>query len=666
MIKELLLRYLGIEVKQTPLEVAGVQVGSVGYEFSDYNVSEALKSYETNVWVNAAVGLRAESFASLEFYIKNKKTDEAIWDHPLLTLLKSPNVYLTGFEFLEYLSKHIDLTGNSFWYLNRLNNNTKGTILSISIITPDIIEPMFDKSTGVLVGWQNTTTKQKYEKENIIHFKQVCPTRTILGTSSIYSVAYDVDTDKYASQWNLQFFKNGAKPGTIITSPSTLSPEVKQNLIQSFNNAHKGADKAHKTIVMDGGLTLDKNSTTHQEMEFPLLMDKNRDRILGAFRIPKILVGQFEGGSLAEAETAIFMFNKFVTTPKAEKFCEKINATMMKEFDKTGDLELVFEKIVDEDRDFEEKKLDAGTNVWLTVNERRAIEGFEPIEGGDELRTNSFPSFNTTPTENSVEDKDVEQKTLQRLQFQKFQKDPDTYKTKYVEKFLLSHKKLEEKFTKKLAKAFNDQKKRVLDNLENKKSFNKSLASDLLNQKEEVKIFISTFTPIMLETLLTNSNTVSNIFGLGVILDASNKNVQDFITQMTVKFSTEVTNTTIDALKNALAEGLSQGDSVPELADRVKHVYSIATDSRATMIARTETTKASNGGALITYAESDVVSGKEWVATAGARDWHAEADTQKVGLLENFNVGGESIEYPGDGSAENAINCRCTVIPLIK
>jgi hypothetical protein len=41
------------------------------------------------------------------------------------------------------------------------------------------------------------------------------------------------------------------------------------------------------------------------------------------------------------------------------------------------------------------------------------------------------------------------------------------------------------------------------------------------------------------------------------------------------------------------------------------------------------------------------------------RSAHGEADGQRVPLDEPFYVGGENVQFPGDGSAKNAVNCRC-------
>ena len=60
-----------------------------------------------------------------------------------------------------------------------------------------------------------------------------------------------------------------------------------------------------------------------------------------------------------------------------------------------------------------------------------------------------------------------------------------------------------------------------------------------------------------------------------------------------------------------------------------------------------------------------MAGGQEFIATRDerVRDDHADADGQVVAMGAHFEVGGESLLYPGDpdGSPENVINCRCTV-----
>jgi hypothetical protein len=92
------------------------------------------------------------------------------------------------------------------------------------------------------------------------------------------------------------------------------------------------------------------------------------------------------------------------------------------------------------------------------------------------------------------------------------------------------------------------------------------------------------------------------------------------------------------------------------------------------MIARTEMTALVNGGDVaatrIVSDATGVAYEKQWLTAGGAEHPRHELydglDGQTVGLEEYFDVGGDQLAYPGDpdGSPEETINCRCTVIML--
>ena len=76
-----------------------------------------------------------------------------------------------------------------------------------------------------------------------------------------------------------------------------------------------------------------------------------------------------------------------------------------------------------------------------------------------------------------------------------------------------------------------------------------------------------------------------------------------------------------------------------------------------------------NGGTLEGWRQSDVVTGKEWIATLDdrVRDSHADAHGQTVKIDEDFQVGDASGPAPGQmGEAGEDINCRCTIAPVVE
>jgi SPP1 gp7 family putative phage head morphogenesis protein len=144
------------------------------------------------------------------------------------------------------------------------------------------------------------------------------------------------------------------------------------------------------------------------------------------------------------------------------------------------------------------------------------------------------------------------------------------------------------------------------------------------------------------------------------------------------KFATAVNETTWEDLRRTFADGIGNGESLPQLQERIEATFRqymsepgadadelAAKISRSEMIARTETTRAWNKGSLEAARQNPNVGQKQWVAAndARTRPEHSAAHGQTVDKDEDFEVGGESCEGPGDPnlSAEQSINCRCTV-----
>ena len=143
--------------------------------------------------------------------------------------------------------------------------------------------------------------------------------------------------------------------------------------------------------------------------------------------------------------------------------------------------------------------------------------------------------------------------------------------------------------------------------------------------------------------------------------------VIQFLEERAQRFATQVNETTWQALKASLAEGIQAGETIEELAQRVD---SVMTQRRSTTetIARTEVIGALNGGSLEMWRQSGVVAKKQWLAALDdrLRDTHRAAHGQAVGIDQNFAVGDGHGPHPGAiGIAAEDINCRCSMVPIL-
>lgn len=120
-------------------------------------------------------------------------------------------------------------------------------------------------------------------------------------------------------------------------------------------------------------------------------------------------------------------------------------------------------------------------------------------------------------------------------------------------------------------------------------------------------------------------------------------------------------------MNSEVLQGILQGESMPEIANRLQKVEHMNAES-AIRNARTMVTGAENKGRMdmLKRANDDGIEAqKRWIATKDnrTREWHAELDGALAKQDEPFvNFIGE-IMFPGDPNASgaNVYNCRCSL-----
>jgi hypothetical protein len=154
-----------------------------------------------------------------------------------------------------------------------------------------------------------------------------------------------------------------------------------------------------------------------------------------------------------------------------------------------------------------------------------------------------------------------------------------------------------------------------------------------------------------------------------------------FLEQGLTNLVNGITSTTKETIRKILIQGMQEGWSIMQMMKEIEksgiNIY------RAELIARTETTRAANQGAMLGAISTGLQTNKEWIAITDDRtrriprnDYdHLHMDGKNVPIDQPFLVpmanslnisgvvSGEEMEYPGDarGSAGNVCNCRCTV-----
>lgn len=120
-------------------------------------------------------------------------------------------------------------------------------------------------------------------------------------------------------------------------------------------------------------------------------------------------------------------------------------------------------------------------------------------------------------------------------------------------------------------------------------------------------------------------------------------------------------------------QGILQGESIPQIAKRLKTNVGMSARGSAVRNARTAVTSAENKGRmdmLHDARDKGVLANKVWIAAhdSRTREAHLALDGTEAEIDDPFDSELGEIMYPGDPDAEPALtyNCRCSLMYRIK
>lgn len=224
----------------------------------------------------------------------------------------------------------------------------------------------------------------------LIHFKMYSPNNTYYGIPASVSAAAAIIGDKFAKEYNIDYFENKAIPRyAIILKGAKLSNKSKAELVNYFRTEVKGRN--HGTLVVplpagigaDSDIKFEKLEAGVQDASFDKYRKSNRDEILIANRVPAPKVGVYDNANLAVSRDADKTFKVQVIGPDQAIIEKKMNR-LLSEF--TDLLQFKLKKIDLLDEEMESRIFDRYLrSEVISPNEVRSKIGLPERNGGDEV-----------------------------------------------------------------------------------------------------------------------------------------------------------------------------------------------------------------------------------------------------------------------------------------
>lgn len=627
------------------------------------------KPYEQVSSVYKAVKAIADNVPQADLTFVDKRTDKVIESDEIVDLFNSPNPAMNESDFIQAWVGFQVLYGESIIVKTTAIGNMTGARKLPAELWP--FNPRdFQEHTKLINGipriqaWKQTATGIQFKPEEVMYQKDFNPYNMVRGISPITPSQKMIDIDWLSLIYNKAFFENDATPSMLLTTEQKLHEDTIKSIRNQLEKRHKGASNAFKLAILQAGLKMAGEPQSHKDMDFIEQKKFAREEILGIWRAPKALFNITEDLNYATYMGQMKIFWNYSIMPVLRKIEDTINKNIVIPYNPNIRAKFDYQNVIAYQEDLKDK-VETGSKLFTMgftgneINERLAL-GFEPKDWRDKW----WITFGMTPADEYTNPSDLpaDEPPEPDDDDKDKKKSPEDMKNLVIwRKFLVKQTSLEDRMSSAVSKFFFDQRKEVLAEVMKTEGRSANISWDEQDRRLKTKI-----SPYILLSIKEGVAFGQDMLGRtkSIESDKLNARVQSYMSVRADKI-TRVNDTVKRLVNEGLAAGIKDGETVLQLADRVRNVYNMAT-GRSLMIARTETTGAVNGGSQLYY-EEEGVKQKKWLTSHDehVRETHRQIDGQTVPLGQKFDNG---LMFPGDmdGEAKDIVNCRCTMVPVVK
>jgi HK97 family phage portal protein len=673
------------------------------------------EAYQKNVIAFKCIQSVARAASQITFNTYDMK-DKELENHPVNDLFRKPNPLQGQAAFFECLISYYMISGNSYIEAVGPKKGIPVNPMELWCMRPDRVEVVVG-NYGMPKGYLYKENGNEYffsvdeisGKSTVMHFKTFNPTSYWYGMSPIEAAVYSIDQHSETTKWNANLLKNAAMPSGMIKVPvsemnpsGSLTEEQFQRLKQEIDLQYSGSKNAGRPLLFENGIEWQQMSLSPKDMDWIEGKNTSARDIALAFGVPPIMLNIPGDSTYSNYKEARMSFYEETVIPIMEILQDDLNYWLMPQFGIEAQLKIDYDGI-QALADKRNAVFDmAVKGAWMTVNEKRVMTGFEPLDGWDVVLVGQTPMVKPDePVEEELEE-ELEETPEEEAPQDEEDNQTDDEVAHLVDSIMIESKGL------RIINNINSNEKRKLQRQQDairkriEVAFEMDLKDDLDKQAEDIANAIETSSPQLFEFAMLKAidestkdiektiekyiRRTAKIFGENLFNDAKSQGIvmetkspktkydqamDKYIRTRSAEAIKTINGTSIkkarEVIKRNLRDHFEDGTQTnAQLAANIRGDLHGLSRGRANVIARTETGSAATESLLESVKSLDVPNMmKEWVATIDerTRDSHADNDGERVGINEKFSVGDYTTDRPqGEGlPADESINCRCTM-----
>jgi HK97 family phage portal protein len=338
--------------------------------------------------VFACVRVLSEDVAKLPLILHRRREDggkERAVDHPLYALMHDrPNSYQTAFEFREMMQAHLALRGNAFAFVTRVG----GQVRELLPIAPDRVRPKIDDQWNVTYEVRTGPTPrdtQTFTPRDVLHLRGLA-TDGLVGLSPVTLAREAIGLSMAAEQHGARFFKNGAKPGLVVTHPGELSDTGSKNLRESIEAAASG-DNVFRLLLLEEDMKATVVGLNHTDAQYIESRKFQIPEVARWYRMPLHKIQDLDRSTNNNIEEQSRAYLTDTLDPWLTRWKQRLNESLLSPVErKEYFFDFLTEALLRGDT---KNRYDAYHQAiqdgWMSRNEVRVRENLNPEPGLDEF-----------------------------------------------------------------------------------------------------------------------------------------------------------------------------------------------------------------------------------------------------------------------------------------
>lgn len=338
--------------------------------------------YSRQLWVYTVVSKLAKAAARLPLpvYERNDQDRPRADSHPMARLLANPNPGMSGFDLWLWTSSTFDIYGDTFW----LKRRRAGQVVGLYPLHPSSIA----NDDG---RWSFDNGKLRLDDipdSDLISFRGFHPNSLTRGMSPLEPLRSTLENEWAARTATSSFWERGARPGTALSHPGTLSEGAAERLKKQYDQLGAGASNTGATIVLEEGMEPKTLTLTAEEAQYIETRKLNREEVCAAYDVPPPVVHILDRATFSNITEQMRSMYRDTMAPRLKGFEAAIEIGLRQA--EWPDDEVYAEFLMDEvlRGDFETRQDALAKASHMTIAEKRKVENLPFIEGTDRIFLN--------------------------------------------------------------------------------------------------------------------------------------------------------------------------------------------------------------------------------------------------------------------------------------